>query len=152
MESLTPKRMEILKKARLERGFTNVWMERSCMNVQQKIKLSYITSNIKVVVIVAVNGSKDLCYLYAFYIFIFIFGDLVCYFVLFQNIYYSDNAPLINTFIRNIENILQFLISTLPFPHKSIVWILLQILQKNQTYFYDALIILLCSKYNRSYQ
>ena len=95
MESLTPKRMEILKKARLERGFTNVWMERSCMNVQQKIKLSYITSNIKVVVIVAVNGSKDLCYLYAFYIFIFIFGDLVCYFVLFQNIYYSDNAPLI---------------------------------------------------------
>ena len=144
--------MEILKKARLERGFTNVWMERSCMNVQQKIKLSYITSNIKVVVIVAVNGSKDLCYLYAFYIFIFIFGDLVCYFVLFQNIYYSDNAPLINTFIRNIENILQFLISTLPFPHKSIVWILLQILQKNQTYFYDALIILLCSKYNRSYQ
>ena len=55
-----------------------------------------------------------------------------------------------NTFIRNIENILQFLISTLPFPHKSIVWILLQILQKNQTYFYDALIILLCSKYNRS--
>ena len=152
MESLTPKRMEILKKARLERGFTNVWMERSCMNVQQKIKLSYITSNIKVVVIVAVNGSRDLCYLYAFYIFIFIFGDLVCYFVLFQNIYYSDNAPLINTFIRNIENILQFLISTLPFPHKSIVWILLQILQKNQTYFYDALIILLCSKYNRSYQ
>ena len=103
-------------------------------------------------VIVAVNGNKDLCYLYAFYIFIFIFGDLVCYFVLFQNIYYSDNAPLINTFIRNIENILQFLISTLPFPHKSIVWILLQILQKNQTYFYDALIILLCSKYNRSYQ
>ena len=77
MESLTPKRMEILKKARLERGFTNVWMERSCMNVQQKIKLSYITSNIKVVVIVAVNGSKDLCYLYAFYFYFWGFGLLL---------------------------------------------------------------------------
>ena len=85
-------------------------------------------------VIVAVNGSKDLCFSCAFYFFFFFFfeGDLVVsYLFLFQNIYFSDNAPLINIFIKSIiENILQFLISNLLFSLQKYYLILLQILQK----------------------
>ena len=52
-----------------------------------------------------------------FLLFLFFEGDLVSYFFLFENIYFSDNAPLINNiFIKNIiENILQFLINNLLF-------------------------------------
>ena len=60
MESLTPKRMEILKKARLERGFTNVWTS------DGKILCKNSTEN-------KVNGSKDMCFLYVFYFFSFYF-------------------------------------------------------------------------------
>ena len=44
-ESLTPKRIKILKKARIEHGFTNVWTSDGKMKVLQTTKLSYTTSN-----------------------------------------------------------------------------------------------------------
>ena len=51
-----------------------------------------------------------------FTFFLFILGDLVSYFFLLQNNYFSDNAPLINVSIKNfIKNILQFLILNLIF-------------------------------------
>ena len=92
-------------------------MDRSCIKVQQKIKVSYITGKhwISIVVIVTVNGIKELYFYMLFTFFLFILGNLISSFFLFQNIYFSDNAFLINTFIKNIiENIiLQFLIAKL---------------------------------------
>lgn len=67
-------------------------------------------------VIVVVNGSKNLCFYMLFIFFIFFEGDLVTYFF-YQKIYLSGNAPLTNDiFIEYIiENILHFLISNLLF-------------------------------------
>ena len=93
-------------------------MDRSCIKVQQKIKVSYITGKhwISIVVIVTVNGIKELYFYMLFTFFLFILRNLISSFFLFQNIYFSDYASLINNiFIKNIiENIiLQFLIAKL---------------------------------------
>ena len=93
-------------------------------------------------VIVAVNGSKDLYFLYAFSFFSFYFGDLVSYFFLFQNIYFSDNALIINDIF-----ILQFLISNFLFSSQKYCLDFTADFTKIQTYCYDVLIILLYSKY-----
>ena len=105
-------------------------------------------------VIVAVNESRDLWFLYAFYIFHFFEGDLVSYFFVFQNIYFSENAPSINNiFIKNIiENILQFLISNLFFSSQKYFLDFTADFTKIQTYFYAVLIILLHSKYDRNHE
>ena len=95
---------------------------------------------------------------FAFYMlftsYIFLKGDLVSYFCLFQNIYFSDNAPLINNiFIKNItENILQFLISNLLFSLQKYCLDLTADFTKIQQCLYDVLIILLYSKYNRNHE
>ena len=120
-ESLIPKRKEILKKARIEHWFTNVWTSDGKIlyksATDNKVKLYYEWHWSSGMVIVAVNGSKVLCFLMLFTSFIFLKGGLVFYFFLFQNIYFSDNAPLLNNIlIKNItENFLQFLISNLSF-------------------------------------
>ena len=105
-------------------------------------------------IIVAANESKDLCFLYAFYFFHLFEEYLVSYFFLFQNIYFSENAPLIkNIFIKNIiENILQFLISNLLFSLQKYCLDFTADFTKIQTYFYDVLIILLYSKYDRNHE
>ena len=91
-----------------------------------------------------------------FYLFIYFFEEgLVSYFFLFQNIYFSDNAPLMNNiFIKNtIENILQFLISiNLLFSLQKYCLDFTADFTKIQTYFYDVLIILLYSKYDRNHE
>ena len=113
-------------------------MERSCIKVQQKIKLIYITSNTEIV-------GKDLRFLYAFYFFYFYFWDLFSYFFLFQNIYFSNNAPLINNLFINsiIEKILQFLISNLLFSLQEYCLDLSADFTKIPTYFHNVLIIAL---------
>ena len=105
-------------------------------------------------VIVTVNGSKELCFVYAFYFFSFYFGGGVSYFFLFQNIYFRDNTLLINnTFLKNIiENILQLLISNLLFYLQKYCLDFTADFTKVQTYLYDVLIILLYSKYNRNHE
>ena len=89
-----------------------------------------------------------------FTFFFFFEGDLVSYFFHFQNIYPIDNAPLINNiFIKNmIENILQFLISNLLFSLQKYYLDFTADFTKIQTYFYDVLLILLYSKYDRSHE
>ena len=78
---------------------------------------------------------------------------VVSYLFLFQNIYFSDNAPLINIFIKSIiENILQFLISNLLFSLQKYYLDFTADFTKIQTYFYDVLLILLYSKYDRSHE
>ena len=74
----------------------------------------------------------------------------VSYFFLFQNIYFSDNAPLINDIlIKNItENFLQFFISNLLFSLQKYCLDFAKI----QTYFCEVLIILLYSKYNINHE
>ena len=131
-------------------------MDRSCIKVQQKIKVSYITGKhwISIVVIVTVNGIKELYFYMLFTFFLFILGNLISSFFLFQNIYFSDNASLINTFIKNIiENIiLQFLIAKLILFSTKVLCGFTADFTKIQTYFYEVLIILLYSKYTRNYE
>ena len=95
--------------------------------------------------------------LFTFFIYLFFIfkGDLVSYFFLFQNICFSDNAPLMNNiFIKNIiENIPQFLISiNLLFSLQKYCLDFTPDFTKIQTYFYDVLIILLYSKYDRNHE
>ena len=74
-------------------------------------------------------------------------------FFLFQSIYISGNALSINTFIKNItKNFLQFLISNLLFSLQKCCLDFTADFTKNQTYFYDVLIILLYSKYNKNHE
>ena len=89
-----------------------------------------------------------------FTFFIFFEKDSVSYFFLFQNIYFIDNASLINNiFTKNIiENILQFLISNLSFSLQKYCLDFTADFTKIQTYFYDVLIILLYSKYDRNHE
>ena len=84
--------------------------------------------------------------------FLFSFGDLVSYFFLFQNTYFSANAPLINKiFIENIiGKILQLLISNLSFSLQQYCLDFTADFTKIQTYFDDISIILLYYKYNRN--
>ena len=97
-ESVTPKRIEVLKNARLEHGFTNLWTS------DGKILYKSSTEN-------KVKWYHNFCSLYAFYFF-WGGGDggggrvgfLFLSFSLFQNICFNDSAPLIsNIFIKNLK-------------------------------------------------
>ena len=78
----------------------------------------------------------------------------VSYFFLLQNIFFSDNAPLINDIlIKNVtENFLQFFISNLLFSLQKYCFDFAADFTKIQTYFYEVLIILLYSKYNINHE
>ena len=78
-------------------------------------------------VVFVVNRCKDLCLFFFFFFFFFVGGvwlALVSYFLLFQNIYFSDNATSINNiFIKKYRS------------KYSTILNLLQILQKFKHYF-----------------
>ena len=101
-------------------------------------------------VIVVINGSKDLCFYMLFTFFHFILEDSLSYSFLFQNIYFIDTTSSINNiFIKNITgNILLFLISNLLFPLQRYCLDFTADFTKIQTYLYKALMILLYSTYH----
>ena len=100
-------------------------------------------------VIVAVNESKDLSFLFAFYFFSSDFGDFGFLLPSFPKQLFA--RLISNIFIKSIiENILQFLISNLLIFLQKYHLDFAADLTKVETYFYGVLIILLYSKYNRN--
>ena len=101
-------------------------------------------------VIVVINGSKDLCFYMLFTFFHFILGNSLSYSFLFQNIYFNDTTSSINhIFIKNFTgNILQLVISNLLFPLQRYCLDFSSDFTKIQTYFYKALMIVLYCTYH----